>query len=368
MTIRAWYTRALHSGLSSLLLLVALTIRLAGVVSVAVALPFVWERFTVHWLALATVGGMALSTGAVVLIWLRTRTIGLAGLLVDVPTGLALLLVNASIAPDHPGWGFFAYPHTVLVSLTLGMATRSATVAGLLALTWGGGYVLADVLFHHGTVAGAVGAIPSYAANTLAGWAVARARRRADADLVESQRRELEAATELATQRERHRQARALHDRVLQTLETLANGDLVDDPGQRAVVRNRAAWLRRFVETGATRASALEQAAVDARSAGLAVDFYDTGLRTAPDLPSREILATLADVTRALLLSLASHNNAVVVRVDIERSGVLLTVLVTRGTTPPDAGTVAVAKNTLGRVGGEVRVEPDPFVELWVPL
>ncbi|MFD1047126.1 hypothetical protein ACFQ1S_16995 [Kibdelosporangium lantanae] len=73
-------------------------------------------------------------------------------------------------------------------------------------------------------------------------------------------------------------------------------------------------------------------------------------------------------MTRALLLSLASHNNAVVVRVDIERSGVLLTVLVTRGTTPPDAGTVAVAKNTLGRVGGEVRVEPDPFVELWVPL
>jgi hypothetical protein len=54
---------------------------------------------------------------------------------------------------------------------------------------------------------------------------------------------------ELAAERERAGYARMLHDRVLQTLEILAQGDFVADPALRGHVRAEAAWLRSFVRS-----------------------------------------------------------------------------------------------------------------------
>ena len=52
---------------------------------------------------------------------------------------------------------------------------------------------------------------------------------------------------ELARAKERSRHARILHDRVLQTLEILSQGDFVTDPALRGHIRAEASWLRAFV-------------------------------------------------------------------------------------------------------------------------
>jgi hypothetical protein len=71
--------------------------------------------------------------------------------------------------------------------------------------------------------------------NSVVGWTSARVLRRGTAELD-------------AVERSRH--AWALHDRVLQTLKTLANRVTLADPALLARVVEDAAWLRMFVETG----------------------------------------------------------------------------------------------------------------------
>ncbi|CAM3762099.1 hypothetical protein KIPE111705_23765 [Kibdelosporangium persicum] len=367
MTLRDRYIAALDGALAQAALLIAVVIRLSALAVVAFAVPFVWRKFSEPALALVLLAGLALCTCVVLLIWRRAGMVTRAGLAVDIPMGPAAMLANASITPYWPqGWSFFTFPYTVLLSLTLGMAVRSALGAVLAGLTWSGGYTLAVSVFHHVDPVATLGVVPGYVAYTVIGWAAVRAQRRADAEIVEARRREVTSATQLAVERERHRHVRALHDRILQTLEALAYSDLITDQNQREVVRSRAAWLRRLVETEATPVgNDLHRVAEEARAAGLSVDLHDRRLRA--ERPNEKNLAVLAGAARTLLLSLADHNQAVVVRADIDDAKVLLTILVTRGTTPPDAESVVRARETLIAAGGGLLLEPDPYAELWVP-
>jgi hypothetical protein len=88
----------------------------------------------------------------------------------------------------------------------------------------------------------------SYFANTAVAWAVARTLRRNAQAADESRIQAIAHASSVAQHEIRARHARALHDRALQALETLARGPWITDPGLRSHVAAEAAWLRAFVE------------------------------------------------------------------------------------------------------------------------
>ncbi|MET8762841.1 hypothetical protein [Lentzea sp. NPDC004782] len=351
---------------------VGVTVRLGALAMVGVAIPFVWKDFRHPPATAALLVWLVVTTGLVLVVWRRTRTIRPAGLYLDVPAGLVAIVADAWLTQGpRPGWTYFAYPYTILVSITLGMACRRAGPAALLGATWGVCHLLSDLAFHHADPAAALGTPAAYLANALGGWAGAWLLRRADTEINRGRARELLVAAEIATERERLRHARALHDRVLQTLEVLAFGDLVHDDRQRELARAKATWLRRFVETGEVAAAdglaaGLDGAVEAARRRGLTVETNDAALRVPGRLPELgpEHRTALVGAGRRILEGLAAGNEAVVVHVGSEDSEVVVTVLVTRGETPPGAADVAFAQAVLAEVGGRLRVDPPCYVEL----
>ncbi len=354
---------------------VGVTIRLGALAMVAVAIPFVWQDFQYPMAMVALAAGLVVTTGVVLAVWRRTRTISPASRYLDLPAGLAAIVAGAWLTSGaRPGWTYFTYPYTIMISITVGMACRRPASAALLGATWGTGHMLSDLVFHHVDPAQALGAPASYLANALGGWAGSWLLRRADVEISRLREQELLVAAEIATERERLRHARALHDRVLQTLEVLAFGDLVHDDRQRELARAKATWLRRFVESGEVAgpdslAAGLDQAIEAARHRGLTVDANDAALRVPGRLHELgpEQRAALVDASRRILEGLAGDNDAAVVHIDAEDSDAVVTMLVTRGNTPPAAADIAFARAVLAEVGGHLRIDQS-YVELRVNL
>jgi hypothetical protein len=349
---------------------VAVIIRVGAVVILAVAIPFVWGRFAHPLAGLAVALGLAVTAALVLLLWHRAGTITRTSLLIDVPVGLAALFLNAWLTPDPvPGWSYFAYPHTIFVAITLGMVCRRATLALALGLIWAAGYSLATILFHHTAPLATLTTWPAYLGNALIGWATVLLQRRTTTSLEQARSQELAAAATLAAERVRLQQASALHDRVLQTLETLTAGNIVASEEHRARIRTHALWLRGFVRDGdpGSLAAELEAAAETARRAGLSVDVHDaTPQHDAPALGDDQRNA-LVNATAHLLDALARHNTAAVVHVEPEPGRLLVTILGTAGGTALADHDLTVARALLSAAGGELLVEPLPYLELRVP-
>lgn len=360
-------------GIARIAHAVAVIARVGALVWVAAALPFVWHRYPNPAGALALFCGLALETAVVLALWRRAGSVTRAGLLIDVPAGVAALLTCAWLTPNPPqGWSNFAHPYTILVAITLGLACRRPVPAVLLGMTWGAAFSAAVTLFHHADLLFSLTAWPSYVANTLIGWAVGRLQVRADVSLEQARSQELAATTTLAAERVRLQQAGALHDRVLQTLETLAAGNLIANDEHRTQVRAHALWLRTFVRDGTSDSgsvtAALETAAETARRAGLTVDIHDaTPATTAPSLAEAQRNA-LVNATAHLLGALAQQNESAVVHVEPEPDCLLVTILVTAGGTAPPDHDLAVARTLLTTAGGALHVEPLPYLELRVPV
>jgi signal transduction histidine kinase len=370
-----WWTRTVP-GRDRLVLAAAVTVRLAGVAMLGYSVPLVWARLPYPGATVLLALGMAVQSLAVVAWWLYRRRLDPAAVLVDLPAGLVVLVLGGALArPGVPGWTWFGYPYTILVSLALGLACRSlAVVLGVGAL-WAGAALVAALGLVHARLPLALSDAPPFLVVPVVGWLCARLLRRTTDELDEARAVAEREVAALATAQERDRHTRALHDRVLQTLETLARGAAIGDPDTRDRVREQAEWLRRYVETGRVPADDLATglaavARLGARD-GVAVQLNDARLRLAEpatDLPPahRDLLVS---ATHEAVTALGRPGADVVVRATPEDGGVLVTVLAlgTRETPGSAAQELADTQEQVRRAGGRASVDPLPYVELWLP-
>ena len=374
--LRRWRRRNLRS-VERLLLLANLIVRVTALLLVLACTIGTVLLFPHPGYPLALGGALVAESFLLIVWWLRAGRVPPWTLLaVDLPV-TAASIVLAMVLTSHftPHFGTLAnytYPITMLTALGLGTVVHRPVSALLVALPYVAAYYLGCRL------AGQpfrVGMITANLIDPMVGWAGASQLRRAAVDLAQAQQAAVASAVALATQRERDRHARALHDRVLQTMETLRRPSWVADPALREEVATQAAWLRTFVETGQSDqaedlTTGLEAAARSAYRAGLRVELNDAGLRLAPgggrqlDEQSRD---ALVDATHQVLSALVGHATSVVVRAAPDGPGVQVTVLATSHADQPDPDAVAQARDRVAAVGGTLHHEPVPYVELWVP-
>jgi hypothetical protein len=359
-----------------MVLVVGVCIRLAAVGTLALGVPLLWAHFP-HptWSALVA-AGLAIETGAVIAWWLWRRAIGPTILALEVPVGvLALLFGRFLDAPAGvPGWTDFPYPYTVMVSITVGLCCTGPGLALLTGLTWGVACAGGAIAIDHTPWAGGLALIPAYLANAVVGWLAGRTLRRTADEVGDLRTRAVGEAIELATVQERARQARELHDRVLQTVETLARDGTALDEQQRQRLTTQAAWLRHLVETGmadqpADLAAELDSIIRIAAPAGVRVDLNDAGLRARSGTcglgaPQREAL--LECVLRTIL-SLVPRTGTVTLRAGMAGPDVLVTVLAPGSFGPAAPDEVASLSGQLGAVGGRVVAESTGYLRLYVP-
>ncbi|NUT47785.1 MAG: hypothetical protein HOV94_10825, partial [Saccharothrix sp.] len=263
------------------------------------ALPWVAHRYEHVWAAVALAVALTVATAVLLWWWARDGAIRARTMALDVPVAVAALLVNAWLLPSAGvvGWSYFAYPYTVLGALTLGIgAGRLSTALGA-GLVVAAAFAVVGVLVRDQALLPTLTALPGYLVNPAVGWAAARRFRRSSVELARMRAQAVLDADELAAARERVRHARALHDHALQTLETLARGDAVTDPGLRDRVARQAVWLREFVATGRWEegdpVTGLADVALAARARGLRVQVNDASLRATPVAITPERVAAL---------------------------------------------------------------------------
>jgi hypothetical protein len=360
-----------------LVLLAAVAVRVTASVMVGYGLALVW-RHVPHpgWsllLAVVIVGQNAL----VFPWWLRSRTLPRGALAADLPFGVVAVLAGAGLArhADPVGWTDFAFPYTVLAAFVLGLACRTVAGAAFAGLTWGLAQLVAGVNLDHQTVLAMVYVVPSYVVNAVVGATSARALRRGTAELDAAWELSVRQAGALATERERARHAWALHDRVLQTLETLAGRVPLADAALRARVMEDAVWLRRFVETGELGqrddlASGLAAAVRAVTGGGVDIELNDAAVWAEPDPLSGAPLAleALVEATHQALAAVAGPaRGRVIVRAAPESGRVLVTILATAGGGAPDPVIVTRVRERLRAAAGDLVVEDGPYLELSVP-
>lgn len=352
----------------------AVIVRIAPLVMAGCALPLFAGRFAAVWQPLAMYVVMVVETAIVIVGWLRhgmtTRLFVL-----ELLTGVALLLVNGSLVSgsDATTWALFTYPYTVMITFTTGLLCRALAASWTLGVCWLACYVVVYVA-HGGTLSGALAGTPTYVANPVIGWLSARVFRRNSQELDAARVAAIVRAAELAARRVRARNAWALHDRVLQTLETLARGTQVTDPALRDRVVDEAAWLRAFVESDGTRqehdlTSGLDTVARMARGAGLAVEVNYAAFLTAEGATrlAKPQRAAVVEATHEVLEAMIGTCRDAVVQARRADGGVAVSVV---ASTDEPAVTIDVesVEQRLAAAGGRIVVaDPTPYLELWVP-
>lgn len=296
----------------------------------------------------------------------------------------AALFANAWMVRPGPavGWAYFAYPFALVSTLELGAAYRRFAVAATATAVLTAAYLAAGWIVMGRTANYLPNAVSFLALGPLA-WGIDRElnshARAADA--------ERERAEALARGQERARHQRILHDRVLQTFDSLLRGERIADQRLRDHLATESAWLRHLVETGDERVSgdlvaALDAAAARAGRQGLKVQVNAAALAVA-DSPhlrlAREQTAALADAAAEALANVLKHSGAdnAVVRARIDGGAVRVTVTDSGcGFDPVGARRVSGLELSVARrlaaVGGGATVDSAPgagtSVELSVPL
>jgi signal transduction histidine kinase len=299
----------------------------------------------------------------------------------DLGFTVVMLAASAMVSARYRGL-YVAYPYSVICSLAFGIGFRRlstvvvATVILAAGYLYGGGYLHADPAANV-----AVNAV-TYFPNTLVVWAASRKLRSMGSDLELSQSRE----AVLARDQERLRHARMLHDRVLQTMETLAQGQWITDTALKARVAEEAVWLRGLVEGTSEAASGdllgqLSELVAQAARDGLHVEFnYATlqGSAIPGALDSQRSAALVGAVSEALT-NVVKHaaTASAVLRLTAAPAALVVTVLDQgRGFDPatPSAG-MGLRESIRGRItesGGTVWIDTAPgtgtLLEITMPL
>ena len=312
---------------------------------------------------------------------LRARRVRSWWAVADLAFTIVVLAASAMVSVRHGGL-YVAYPYSVICSVAFGIGLRrlSAVLAATVFLAagylYGGGYLHADPAPHV-----AVNAI-TYFPNTMVAWAVSRQLRRMARELEASRSRE----ALLARDQERLRHARMLHDRVLQTMETLARGQWIADAALKARVAEEAAWLRGLVEgtdeaAGGDLLGQLSKLAARAARDGLHVELNYSTLRGSAILGALDSQgsAALAGAVSEALTNVVKHaaTASAVLRLTATPAALVVTVLDQgRGfdpaTQPEGMGLKESIRGRITESGGTVRIDTAPgagtYLEITMPL
>jgi len=291
--------------------------RLGGLGEILLAGGLDFGRYPYSALTFGLIGLVLLESAVLIGACRRVGVIRPRWMIADVLFCTAALVASARLtAPvDYNTWANFMYPFTVVTSVGIGITFRRIWNAAIVTSVMAGGYVLSAVLFHGDPVWNALPNASTYYANMVVAWPVARYLL---ASGRETDRLRADAVTQagaLATERERSRHARILHDRVLQTLETLARGAWVADADFRAHIAGEAAWLRALVEgADPTRdrdlLTALQRLVQRNARTGLRVELNGTQLRDAHalrDALGPDLVDAVVDATQEALTNVAKH-------------------------------------------------------------
>ncbi|WP_147450818.1 sensor histidine kinase [Streptomyces hoynatensis] len=226
--------------------------RAAALLNVGVALGTGAGGGQVFVLAAALAAALALESAALVAAFSRWGRLPQWAGWLDLAVSCAALVANAALVhgQDVHTWGFFAYPYTLVASIACGVLLRGPWRIGAAPVCLAVVYAVSDHLSSGQPWPNAVPNAASYLGIAPVVGAVAWQLRRMAAELDSSRAVAAELAAREAVVRERSRHARLLHDRVLQTLETLGKGAWIADPWMRDQVRAEAGWLRWLVERG----------------------------------------------------------------------------------------------------------------------
>jgi signal transduction histidine kinase len=299
---------------------------------------------------------------------LRARRVRPPWAVADLAFTIAVLAASAMATARYGGL-YGAYPYSVICSVAFGIGLRhlssvlAATAILAAGYLYGGGYLHAD------PAANVLVNTITYVPNTVVAWAVSRQLRHMGRELEASRSSE----AMLARDQERLRHARMLHDRVLQTMETMAHGQWIADAALRARVAEEAAWLRGLVEgTGAAEGDLLDQlGGLVARAArdGLHVEFNRTALRGSAvlgALDSQQSAALMGAVSETLT-NVVKHaaTASAVLRLTATPTALVVTVVDQgRGfdpvTQPEGMGLKESIRGRIAESGGTVRIDTAP--------
>ncbi|MFD5749967.1 sensor histidine kinase [Streptomyces sp. NPDC127033] len=367
--------------------------RLGGLLQVVIGAVATFPHYQPLWAGVSLCALVFGESLALIAVGLRLRRVPPRVLVAaDAAVMAAVLVVGGGLADRTHGhtWAYFVYPFSLLASIGFGLVlTRLASVLALAALPAAAYAVTAVTQLGEPAWNAAPNSVP-YLANAGIAWAVARTLRRTGRELDRATDTAMAKEAELAAERERVRHARLLHDRVLQTLETLAREPWITDPGLHAHVRAEAVWLRGFVrgERPATGngdlASGLGRLAEDMARIGLTVEVHTAQLRSASEraasaaLPE-EVAEALVEAVREALTNVVKHAGTARAVVRAERAGgaVLVSVLdngtgFDPATLTPGSGLDGSVRDRVAGVGGRVVIDSAPgagtYVEMRVPL
>ena len=375
-------------GPERLILRAFVLFRVAGVAQVTFALAAAWGRIPHRSAITALAGAVALESLLLVArCWAQTR-VSRTSVIIDLAFTVAALVTCARLtaAPDYNTWANFMYPFSLIAVLTVGLGPYRLPGAVLLTAFVATAYDLSARFLHGDPVWNSTPNALSYFANASVCWLVVSRMRRYGALLDEHRRQAVGQAEELARTAEHAHAARLLHDRVLQTLEMLAQPPWISDERVQSQVAAEASWLRRFIEradnhTASGLLEAMGSVCEHHVRAGLRVDVNDIEGR-ASCLADRQLsahtIAALAGALDEALLNVAKHANVTEAKVRIAPAGrgVLVSVADSgcgfeRGRYGSGFGQRNSIIARLRSVGGDAKIESAPGygtqVELWVP-
>lgn len=394
-----------------LLLLMFSLIRVAALLQVTVAGLFAWEHFRHPPLLAALLAAVIGESALLVESGRRRGALNSRALLaLDLTiNAAALLLLTALLKSSRDGYvDIFFYPYTVAAMSLVGIVVGRLDGVVLLTALMSGAYLgvsTARAGFGSTLLVNSL----TYWAWALISWGVSGWYRRLSRQLDQARQEAVERGMELASarhaqelealrtraieaelehERERARNLRDLHDRVLQTLEILGRRGWTLDERLRERIAAEAVWLRRLIESGLNGdrrdegdlVVALGEVVERQAMAGLRVELNAARLRHGGErhVVPGEVVAALAGAVDEALSNVRKHagTSHAVVRAAPERGGVLVSVLDRGCGFDPAAARHGVGIphsliTRLRQVGGTVRIDSAPgagtYVELWAP-
>jgi signal transduction histidine kinase len=360
---------------------------------VAVLQPVMTAVTSAHHRSLAAAAGLtavlAVQSAPLVTVALIRRQVPppwLTGLEVAVLTGELVAGAGIYLPIYGQTWTYFTYQYSLIV--IIGVGQSFGRLPAMLAVSAVPAAVYAVVsITQQGEMPGnaALDAAP-YLLHSGVAWLVTNAVRRSSHEVDVAHRVLTDREVELAGARERARHARMLHDRVLQTLEVLGQGDCVPNAVLRGHVRAEAIRLRSFVRgepdgTATDLPGALAAVAQEMARSGLAVQLNTEqlarALRCRAEL-SADITQALVGAAREALVNVLKHAGTRSAVVHAELGSATLTVSVLDHgcgfdgrVREPGFGLTTSIDGRIAAVGGETSIESEPgrgtYVELRVP-
>jgi signal transduction histidine kinase len=356
--------------------------RVGGLVEIVLAGALDLTRYRHPLITAALVALVVAESALLVGACLRIGNVRAGWVAADVVFCTAALAGCAALtAPAYYNtWTNFMYPFTIITSFGIGAGFRKLSGAAAITTVLAAGYIASAITLHGDPAWNVLPNGLTYFANMIVAWLVARHLLANGRELDASRAEAVANAGELARQTERARHARILHDRVLQTLETLARGDWVADKDFREHIATEADWLRALVE-GVDMAresdllAGLQRLVTRNARIGLRVEFNGTRLReTRVDLPP-DVVDAVLDATQEALTNVAKHAGvtSAVLRAAAADGELTVSVLDQGVGFDPTAvcsgtGLQRSIRSRVAEQGGEVRIDSTPGAGTYVEI